>query len=192
MPSNSPFVTAPTGPTSGRRPVFTQPDDTEFPDLHSNISIWGIAAQDSVFHRKAESAVALQQRAPGIWDLAAETQVELTDEPGKLRHPHGDAENQINLSQSNTVAGGRLACVIVQDPQSPRHVEVFDVDAMLASTTTVTLLKTPDNNTDDVYLNGLLATPGLTRDYTLSSNTITFNPTCTLHIGDVVTVKYEA
>lgn len=188
MPSNSPFVTAPTGPTSGRRPVFTQPDETEFPDLINNISIKGVVEQASVFHRKAESAVTLQQRAPGIWDLAAETQVALTDEPGKLRHTNGAATTQINLSHTNTLAGGRLT---TPPSSNSRHVEVFDVDATIASTKTVTLLKEPVNNTDDVYLNGLLATPGPTRDYTLSNKSITFNPARTLYVGDLITVKYE-
>lgn len=73
--------------------------------------------------------------------------------------------------------------------------EVFDVDATIAATKIITLSSTPVAGSEDVYINGVLATHGATRDYTITGNVITFNShmglACKLVVGDLITVKYN-
>lgn len=70
--------------------------------------------------------------------------------------------------------------------------DVFDVDNTIATNMEVTLSTTPIVGTEDVYVNGVLSTPGAFRDYTISGTTITFAAGCDLRIGDIITVKYES
>jgi len=56
--------------------------------------------------------------------------------------------------------------------------------------TTYTLANTPTAETEMVFVNGILMNVGATNDYTISTNTITFNSGAIPQTGDVVLVTY--
>lgn len=119
--STAPFVSCPRGTTRARRPPNTQADPCEFPDLQSNISIDHEAEYTAVFVRSAESTINLQQRAPAFWDLTAESQINLTDEADRLRCIPADAETDLDLFHSVTVAGGRIEASVTRCVDQVSH-----------------------------------------------------------------------
>lgn len=66
--------------------------------------------------------------------------------------------------------------------------KVTEVFTATAGQTIFTLANSPITNGEDAFLNGILQEKGATEDYTLATNTLTFN--AALVAGDKVIVKY--
>ena len=68
--------------------------------------------------------------------------------------------------------------------------EIFIVDLAIQISGQVILSSTPLTNSEIVTLNGLVQDEGLSYEYTIVTNTITFTPGLLL-VGDRVTVRYQ-
>ena len=74
-----------------------------------------------------------------------------------------------------------------------KNVDIFDVDATIAISKTITLGAVPIAGTEEVFLNGQNLIRGATRDYTITGAVITIITTPTarpLKVGDVIKVTY--
>jgi hypothetical protein len=140
-----------------------------------------------VFARDVNSTIEVDQRAPGIWDKPiGNTMATLAHEASVQRIVFGIGESPLAITDHTCVAGGR-----VFGDGTVEGLDVFDVDLALAGSKQAILSTLPLSGTEDVFLNGVLATPGVIRDYTIASDIITFSPLRTLRVGDTITVKYE-
>lgn len=68
--------------------------------------------------------------------------------------------------------------------------EIFIVDLTIQTSGQITLISPPMVNSEIVILNGLVQDRGLSYEYTISTNIITFNAGILL-IGDRISVRYQ-
>lgn len=127
--------------------------------------------------------------------------------PGETYYVRTDGSGAISTTEPGDISTPRFFAISSSEaillPYRPldasalsgRQIDVFDVDATIAATKQITLTSTPIAGSEDVYINGVLATRGGTRDYTMTGNVITFNShmgtACKLTVGDLITVKYS-
>lgn len=124
---------------------------------------------------------------------------------GETYYVETDGSGDLTLTEPGDTSVPRLYAISASEgillPYRPldttstgttEEIDVFDVDSTIATNMEVTLSTTPISGTEDVYVNGVLATPGASRDYTISGDTITFAAGCDLRVGDIITVKYES
>lgn len=151
--------------------------------LHSGIPLYQEATVRKSLARGASSSLELLQRVSGVWLLSATNNLTLNQDSDRQRLITPSAESPLLIDDHNCAAGGR----IIED----EGIDIFDVDSLIATNKQVTLSSKPLDGSEDVFINGLLATPGITRDYTLVDDQVIFNNTWDLRIGDLITVKYE-
>ncbi len=125
--------------------------------------------------------------------------------PGRTYFVETDGSGDLTLTEPGDTSVPRLFAVSSSEgillPYRPlatsstgttEEIDIFDVDNTIVTNKEVTLSTTPLVGTEDVFVNGMLATPGGSRDYTITGSTITFNASCDFRIGDLITVKYES
>lgn len=151
--------------------------------LYTGISLHQEAIVKQTLTRDAGSSLELTQRAPGIWLLSASNNIILNHNSNRQRLVIESVESPLIVNDHSCVAGGRF----IDD----EGIDIFDVDTFIATNKQVTLSSKPLVGSEDVFVNGLLMTPGITRDYTLVDDQVVFNAVWDLRAGDLITVKYE-
>lgn len=125
--------------------------------------------------------------------------------PGRTYFVETDGSGDLTLTEPGDTSVPRLFAISSSEgillPYRPlassstgttEEIDIFDVDSNIVTNKEVTLSATPLAGTEDVFVNGMLATPGGSRDYTITGSTITFNASCDFRVGDLITVKYES
>ena len=123
---------------------------------------------------------------------------------GRTYYVETDGSGDLTLSEPNDTSIPRLFAISSSEgillPYRPvtavagpmEQQDIFDVDNTIVANKQVTLTVTPILETEDVFINGIAATRGGTRDYTLAGPLITFNANVDLRVGDLITIKYKS
>lgn len=125
--------------------------------------------------------------------------------PGRTYYVETDGSGDLTLTEPGDTSVPRMFAISSSEgillPYRPlassstgttENLDTFTVDAPIFASKQVTLSTNPIVDTEDVFVNGMLQTPGL--DYNIAGNVITFIPGgCgEIRIGDLITVKYES
>jgi len=130
------MISCPAGQSSRGSALIT--DSCPLGIAQSGISLTHEARVCQILGRGAESAITLDQRAPGYWDLTTTSVIVLADTSDRLRAAFGDAVSTLLVTTEVDTTGGR-----VEQPSTQRC--VTQINHGLAAGNWITL----DSNTGE-------------------------------------------